>query len=372
MSGVSPSVVQVVIAIDRGGLETMCADLAIALHDRGIRSSVLGLDAGGELEDRLRTHGVAFASLGGREMRRAEYYKRIAATMKGWGATAVHTHGFAPLLYTALARPLAGWPTLVHTEHSIEYLLDRPALRFALRGLALQVSTFAVLGERMRCYYKELGIAARRLALIPNGVALLPPATAGRRGAARSELRIRESFVVGTVGRLAPEKNYGMLVDAFADAFGEQVDTALVFIGDGSERADLEARAVARGLTSRVYFAGWRRDVSSLLPAFDVFALSSHSEGLPMAMLEAMSAGIPVVSTAVGDIPRVVTHGESGRLVPEGERAALAQALGAAGADASGRERMGGHARRVVTDGFSRDAMVSAYCRAYGIPAHHA
>jgi glycosyltransferase involved in cell wall biosynthesis len=362
-----PSVVQVVLEVGRGGLETMCADLAIALAARGIRSSVIGLDAGGELEARLQDHGVTFRSLGGRRMRSPGYYRSVAANLRRAGATAVHTHGFAPLLYGAVSRPMAGFPRLVHTEHSIEYLLDRPALRLGLRGLAWSVHTFAVLGERMYRYYAGLGISTHRLRVIPNGVALLPPTTPARRADARQRLGVGQSFVIATVGRLAPEKNFPLLVDAFATAFSGDPDAALVFIGDGSEREALQQRATDRGIGDRVTFLGWRRDVAELLPGLDVFALSSFSEGLPMAMLEAMSAGVPVVSTAVGDIPNVVRDGVHGTLVANEDGAAMATALQALRRDPAKARQWGAEAQRAVTATYSRDAMVDAYCRAYGI-----
>ena len=345
----------------------MCADLAISLAARGIRSSVIGLDAGGELEARLRDHGVMFTSLGGRRMRSPGYYRAVAGVLQGAGATAVHTHGFAPLLYGAVSRPMAGFPRLVHTEHSIEYLLDRPGLRAGLRGLAWSVQTFAVLGERMYRYYAALGIAPHRLKVIPNGVALLPPTTPARRADARQRLGVSQSFVVATVGRLAPEKNFPLLVDAFASAFAGDAEAALVFIGDGSEREALRTRAAERGIGDRVFFLGWRRDVAELLPGLDVFALSSFSEGLPMAMLEAMSAGVPVVSTAVGDIPNVVTDAVSGILIPPEDGAAMARAFATLRLAPAQATQLAAAGQRTVTTTYSRDAMVDAYCRAYGI-----
>lgn len=347
----------------------MCADLAIGIAARGIRSSVIGLDAGGELEARLVAHGVGFTSLGGRRMRSPAYYGRLAACLRDAGATAVHTHGFAPLLYGALARPLAGFPRLVHTEHSIEYLLDRPRLRLALRGLALSADTFAVLGERMHRYYAELGLSPHRLRIIPNGVALLPPTTPARRAAARERLGVPHGYLVATVGRLAPEKNFPLLLDAFASAFASDADAALVFIGDGSERESLQARATERGIAHRVFFLGWRRDVADLLPGLDAFALSSFSEGLPMAMLEAMSAGVPVVSTAVGDIPNVIVDGEHGLLVASEDGPGMAAALGALRRDPARAAELGAAGQRTVVATYSREGMIDAYCRAYGVPA---
>lgn len=348
----------------------MCADLAIELSGRGLRSVVVGLDAGGQLEGRLADGGVEFVSLGGRRMLDPRFHLQLATLFRGFRPAVVHSHGFAPLLYTAVARPLAGVPRLVHTEHSIEYLLDRPDYRRTLRWLARTTSGFVVLGERMRRYYAdEIGVSARRLRVIPNGVAVLPDSTPDRRRAARESLGLGEGFLVATVGRLAQEKNYPMLIEAFATATRHDPAARLVFVGDGPERADLGRRAEELGIAERVRFLGWRTDVAELLAAFDVFAMSSLSEGLPMAMLEAMSAGLAVVSTRVGDIPDVLVDGRTGRLTPPGDVAALAAALGALREDAAARAGLGAAARALVIERYSRAAMADAYLAAYGAGA---
>jgi glycosyltransferase involved in cell wall biosynthesis len=345
----------------------MCADLAIALAELDLRSVVVGLDKGGQLQGRLAAGGVEFVNLGGRRMLDARYHAKLARVLRELTPTAVHSHGFAPLLYAAVARALSGFPRLVHTEHSIEYLLPRPDYRRTLRWLSRSTGSFVVLGERMRRYYAdEIGVAASRLRVIPNGVAVDAPPTRDQRLAARAALGLGDGFLVATVGRLAQEKNYSMLLGAFAAAMRDDPQAHLLFVGDGPERQDLERRAEALGITSRVHFPGWRTDVSALLPAFDVFAMSSFSEGLPMALLEAMSAGLAVVSTQVGDIPEVIADGRTGRLAPSGDEATLARVLADLRGDEVGRRRLGHAARELVVQRYSRTAMVEAYLETYG------
>lgn len=366
----TPTVVQVVLEVDRGGLETMCADLAIELVGRGVRSVVLGLDRGGGLESRLAEHGVEFVSMGGRRLRDPRFYLRVASTIRSFHPSAVHTHSFGPLVYGVPATWLSGRPRLVNTEHSIEYLLERRDFRRVLRFMSRSIDQFVVLGERMLRYYRdEIGVDARRLRVIPNGVAPLAMPDASQRAAARAALGLGDGFLVTTVGRLAPEKNFPMLIDAFARATAGDASARLVFVGDGSEREALEQRAVAAGVAERVHFLGWRKDVGALLPAFDLFVLSSFSEGLPMAMLEAMSAGVPIVTTAVGDIPEVITDGETGRLVAPQDMEALAGAIAAMHASRDLRARIGTAGRGLVIARYSRSAMVDAYLEAYGLGA---
>lgn len=345
----------------------MSADLALSLVERGVRSVVLTLDAAGEQRDRLEAGGVTVLDLGGRRLRDPRYHWRVANAFRSTGADVVHTHMFAPLLYSAGARWVAGIGRLIHTEHSIEYLLERRAYQRQLRWMARTSSCFVVLGERMRAFYVEqIGIAPERVRVIPNGVVLKEQHEANRRNA-RRELGISDEFVVGAVGRLAPEKNLDLLLRAFARAMGADHQTLLVLVGDGVERLSLEAKARELGIASRVRFTGWRQDVSKLLPAFDAYALTSVSEGLPLAMLEAMSAGVPVVSTAVGDIPEVIRNGVTGRLVLSGEEAAFAAALGEARDRPDLRRGWAQAARALVVERYSREAMVDAYLRAYGI-----
>ena len=356
------------LEVDRGGLETMCADLAIELAGRGIRSVVIGLDRGGGLEPRLAAHGVEFVSMGGRRLRDPRFYVRVASTIRAFHPAVVHTHSFGPLVYAVPAKWMGGASRLVNTEHSIEYLLPRPDFRRVLHFMSRSIDRFVVLGERMRRYYQDqVGVDAARLRVIPNGVAPLDVATAPERAAARAALGLGDGFLVSTVGRLAPEKNFPLLVDAFARATATERTARLVFVGDGAERAALEQQAATAGIADRVHFLGWRKDVGALLPAFDLFVLSSFSEGLPMAMLEAMSAGVPIVSTAVGDIPEVITDGETGRLIPGQDVDALTAAIASMHASREERARIGSAGRRLVIARYSRSAMVDAYLEAYGL-----
>jgi glycosyltransferase involved in cell wall biosynthesis len=138
----------------------------------------------------------------------------------------------------------------------------------------------------------------------------------------RAQLGIADNaWVVGSVGRLAPEKNQGLLIDAM----GPMLDPRrhLVIVGDGPERQHLAERARATWRPELVHFTGPRQDIEQLLSAFDVFALTSASEGLPLVLLEAMAAGLPVVSTAVGGVPDLVEDQVTGFLVEPSSPSAL-------------------------------------------------
>jgi glycosyltransferase involved in cell wall biosynthesis len=275
----------------------------------------------------------------------------------------VHTHNRQPLIYAGPAARLAG-TAHVHTKHgrgdgtSREMLLRRAAAYTADRFVAVSEQT-----RQEAITRKEA--PPGRLETIPNGIELdgfRPDPEA--RTAVRSELGIPASaFVVGTVGRLAAVKNQTLLIRAVEPMLGP--DFRLIFVGDGESRADLEACARETDRGQWIHFLGRRSDTGRVLNAFDVFALSSHSEGLPLAIPEAMAVGLPIVSTAVGGIPSVVQDSQTGILVPPGDASALRASLSALASDSERARRMGAAARTQALECYSAQRMVLAYQQCY-------
>lgn len=345
----------------------MATNLALQLHARGIRSSVLALDEGGEHLEELQRAGVECTVLGGRRPWSPSFHREIASVLRRSDAEVAHTHHFAPLLHSLAGRHLARVPRLVHTEHSYAYLTDRPDYRLALRTLAMECDAFVLCGERMEPFYRDrVGIPGGRVRIIPNGIDTVAFHPLEDRDRARESLGLPGGVLVGAAARLAPEKNFALLVRAFAIAHASRPELSLVLAGDGAERVALEALADSLGVHDAVRFLGWRADVELVVAALDVFVVSSLREALPLAVLESMSCGVTVVSTPVGDIPEVVHDGVSGLLVPPGDERALAAALIALASDPQRRIAMGRQARQAILARYSIDAMVDEYLRAYG------
>jgi glycosyltransferase involved in cell wall biosynthesis len=166
---------------------------------------------------------------------------------------------------------------------------------------------------------------------------------------------------IGAVSRLSREKGIDILIEAFARIDGRRCEVELVLIGDGSEREPLERLAHDRGVADRVRFMGTRDDVPRLLPTLDIYALPSRSEGLPMAILEAMAASLPMVAARVGGVPEAVIDGETGLLTPPENPAAFAQALQRLIDEPDTRRRMAEAARRRFDGRYDVSCMADGY-----------
>jgi glycosyltransferase involved in cell wall biosynthesis len=223
--------------------------------------------------------------------------------------------------------------------------------------------------EAARARFAAQGVRPRRALLaVPNGIRIDAFAPAGdeRRAALRCVLGLApDTRIVGTVGRLNPVKDQRSLLQAFARVHADARDTALVLVGDGALRAALEAEAAALGIAEAVRFLGDRGDVRQLLQGFDLFALSSLSEGYSMALLEACASGLPIVATDVGGNREIVADGGNGLLVPAARPEALADALAALLRDPVRAAAMGRAGRDWALREASIDTMAARYDTLY-------
>ncbi|HEX8109650.1 MAG TPA: glycosyltransferase, partial [Kofleriaceae bacterium] len=173
-----------------------------------------------------------------------------------------------------------------------------------------------------------------------------------------------DAWVIGTVGRIAAEKNQALLVQAMAPLLGP--GTHLVIAGDGPLLPALTERVSGLGVAGFVHLLGARKDVPDLLNALDTFVLSSDTEGLPLVVPEAMATGLPVISTAVGGVPSVIDDGQTGFLVPRGDEQALRDRAAALQADPAASRAMGQRARTAAVARFSAERMQRDYLELYG------
>ena len=363
-------VVHVVLSLEVGGLERVVLDLARVARRRGEPVSILTVDRPGRLAAEAEALGVAVACLGGDRVGRAGARSAAGAALDALAPGVLHTHqiGAARAVVGAAAR--RGVP-VVHTEHGNAFArasgpLARAKLRWVYARTARGVGSFCCVTREIAAAVGRFG-TVRAPQTVANGVALPDPGDGG--GAVRDELGVpRGAFVVGSVGRLHEVKRYDLMLRAVAELRSSRPDVHLVLVGDGPERAQLGALAGQLGLTPFVRFAGYRADPERYYAAFDAFALTSRSEGLPVSLLEAWAAGRAVVVTAVGGLPDVVTNGVNGILVAPGpgdDPGVVAGAIARVYADPALRASLGAAGRATVEAHYTLDRIADRYAAIY-------
>ncbi len=291
----------------------------------------------------------------------------------------VHTHSSKAGIVGRIAARLAGVPVVVHTIHGWGFNGEQPThvSRFYVwleKLCARHCGALIVVGSAYRDEGLALGIGhARQYLLIRSGIEVETYRdVAMERAAARRRIGVPEAaVVVGNVGRLSPPKCPEVMVAAFDLLARQRADARLVLVGDGWQRAELEAEVHRRGLAERVHLLGLRRDVPELLRAFDVFTLSSSREGLPRTVLQAMAAGLPVVCTRAGAVADAVLDGETGWIVEVGDAPGLGERLIRLAQDPDLARRMGERGRARV-DEFSARRMVQQLTTLYARLAREA
>jgi glycosyltransferase involved in cell wall biosynthesis len=286
----------------------------------------------------------------------------MAKLLREAQADVVHIHHWGVFLEATLAASMAKVPTILHTAHgqyphhgagaaqsakkALRHWMERRVSRHCKRIVCVSDALLAYTVE-------EVGLKPELLQTIVNGIEVpeaLAPAPHGG-----------DEFVLVAVGRLAAVKNYPMMLEAFAQAAKESSRLRLVIAGDGPERARIEALIAERGLGSKVRLLGFVQDVASVLKRADAYVISSISEGTPMAVLEGMRAGLPVIATRVGGLPSVIRDRDTGLLVPSGDIAAMSRAMLELAKDPQAARAMGERAYRHVLRNFSLGSMVAAY-----------
>lgn len=356
MSG-EPSPVRLLVftgAAEWGGAEIVLGHLLEALHPR-FEVRVLGTDPDVVRRVAARRPGTSWALVptiaGRRDLRSMLAHRHAIAAAR---PDVVHVNLPAPFAeqYTVLAAVSLRTPVVV-VEHLPMAMRSRSGAllkRLTSRRLAAHL---AVGSGAAREVERLCGLAPGSVRPMPNGVPALDPPPVG---AARA---VGDQLVVGGVGRLHEQKGFDVLVRAAAMVPG----TRIVLVGDGPERGSLERLAADLGV--RLTVTGWTQDARSYLTTFDVVAMPSRFEGLPLVLLEAMLAQRPVVATAVGSVLDAVHDGGTGLVVPVDDVGALAAALGRLAADPALCRRLGRAGGDVARARFTAPAMAREYERVY-------
>ncbi len=287
---------------------------------------------------------------------------RLARELKRLGPDLVHVHSRRGAdLYGGLAATLAGFPAVLTRR------VDSPEPAVLARLKYRPYRAVVALSRAIERQLVDAGVARERVMLIPSGVdtqRYRPDPLARERLLAEFALP-RDALVVGVVAQLIARKRHAWLFALLAELLPEWPTLRVLCFGQGPLERRLRAELAERGLADRVVLAGFRADLSALLPGLDLLAHPAAREGLGVALLEAASAGVPVVACAVGGIPDAIVDGETGVLVPRDDASATLRALRALLASPEERRRLGAAARRRVERRFDVGTLVTAHHSLY-------
>ncbi len=363
-----PTVCQVLHSLHVGGAEVLAARLARRLRD-DYRFVFACLDGVGTLGDQLLDEGFPVVRLGRRPGVDWRCSRGLARLLRRERVDVVHAHQYAPFFYSLAARLLRRRPSVLFTEHGRAHP-DRPSRKrlVANRLLLRRGDRVVGVGEAVRrALIANEGFPARRVEVIYNGIDLTPfERPAPDRAGVRAEMGVGpDDFVVLQVARLDPVKDHATAVRAAARLSRRHPNARLVVVGEGEQMEAIRDAVRRNEAGDVVRLLGLRTDVPRLLGAADAFLLSSVTEGIPLTLIEAMAARLPVVSTNVGGVAEVVEDGKTGLLAAAGDDADLAEHLARLAGDTALRHSLGRAGRARALAVFSEVQMHAQYDRLY-------
>lgn len=362
MGGRGGLIVEVIYGPAFGGSEMLALALVRRWRAQGRDCRVCCLyERGGALTRVFEEEGIPYDLLDIGPLSFARRFIKLFRYFRSLKPRAVHVHHLGMLMNVLPAAHLAGCRTVVCTEHSRSSLSRVPGLAWLAPVLSRATHRLVSVSSALDGTFRELGVPDRKRATVYNGVDtdhFFPPARRDPAGPLR----------LGAVGRLVDEKDYPNLFAAMSALRCAGVPLELHVVGGGPLAPALVAEFRARALEDAVVLHGDRKDVAAFLRTLDLYVLSSKSEGLPMALLEAMATGLPIVATRVGGIPEVIEDGVSGLLVPPADPDALAAALARLSADTTLRVHLGRNALARARADFSIDGVARRYAAHLRLP----
>ncbi len=352
-------VLELLVSTDFGGGPAHVRDLVAGLSGAEFQFTVAG-PPGGPYEREFAALGAEFVSVRADRLS-VGVLRQVVRLIRERRIQIVHSHGKGAGLYGRLAARLTG-VVAIHTFHGIHYR-NYPRLYLTVeRYLARHGYAVVHVSASQAREALALGLApAGRSRLLVNGVdAVRVRAAIAREPLSRAALGLdQDALVLGAVARFDPVKGLDVLVRAFAQILARRPDTQLLLVGDGPEAPRLRELARALGLAERVVFAGALKDAARGLPALDLYVSASQREGLPLALLEAMACGLPVLATRVPGNVDVVNDGVTGVLVPPGDPDGLARAAVELLEDPARRRALGEAGRERVESHFALSRLVT-------------
>jgi glycosyltransferase involved in cell wall biosynthesis len=385
------TVMQIIRNLDVGGAQEVVRTLAAYLPDAGCRPVVCTFKDG-PLRKEIERLGVPVEVLPDRRysivalplfiLDMLRLRRALADVIRKHRVDAVQTHLLRVMDFLVLTlRHRAGLRLVFWTIHNYNFTLradqvrrhkwllglKRFAYRLLYRLAARWVDGFVAVSDEVEtAILDSIGPIRDKIAVISNGVDIARYSRPIDRAGVRHTLGLAEdTWLMALVGTMKPQKGHHFLIDAVRLVAPRFADLHILFVGDGEMRAELAAQAAASGAGKRIHFLGNRGDVPELLAVCDAFVLPSLWEGLPMALIEAMASGLPVIASEVSGTRQVMVPNETGLLVPPGDVQALSEAMVVLLSDRELARAMGAAARRRVEAAFSAKRQAEEHVALY-------
>ena len=354
--------------IDIGGAEQLLLTTVKMLDKKKFDIAVCYLKGRGELRQEFESAGIRIIFLGDYSLwisgRIYSFYRLLIREQ----FDVLHNHLIRSILIGGICGRLAGVRCILSTEHNtsnweprFSYL--RPLFRL---GLSFSAKVIAISHAVEKCLLEKGKIPAEKILVLHDGIDLSAFNPDNGSDDLKKNLGLLQSFpIIGSVSRLDPRKGHRFLIEAISLLHSEYPEIALLLIGDGKERRDLERQVKELHLERSVLFVGAQIDVVKYLALFDIFVLSSLAEGLSIALIEAMAMKSAIVATNIGGIPEVVENGKEGVLVPPADTKKMAAAIRHVLLNKEETQLMKVHAREKVEKKFDMKNIVKELERVY-------
>lgn len=362
-----PHVTQCLVSLAPGGAESLALTI---LEKASVQGSVCGLMRGaGTLIPAIEAQGLHWHVLSSNPPHRFSVWKALSSVFHRELVDVVHVQAGYLLSFVLPAALLAG-VRVVYTEHAKHSLEHQPMLRRMVRLCAPFLHAITCVSENLKSFMVErVGINAGRIQVIPNGVDLgrftQIEQSAETRGLVPKSWSESGITVFGNVARFSEAKDHLGLLRAFDTVRRRHPGARLLLVGDGETRPSIEFLIAELGLGEFVRLTGMRGDVPTLLGLMDVFVLSSMREGMPISVLEAMAAGLPVLTTHVGGIGEVVQNDVTAKVVAPLDVPALAGGMAWLLENTSGRTDMAARGKALIHGQYGHERMVERYFNLY-------
>lgn len=357
-------ILEIISTLDRSGAEKQLTLLATGLPADEFDVHVCALVGGGPYEAELKRAGIPVAAIGKRWKYDPAAWWNLRKHIVALRPDLVQTWLFTANAYGRTAAVSARVPRIVASERCVDSWKAWHQLAID-RRLARRTDAVVVNSRGVEEFYRRQGIAAGKLRLIYNGIGPAPPSDVSHDELCHELGLPVNARLIGAVGRLWHQKRIKDVIWAADLLKVTRSDVHVLIIGEGPQREALERFREMCLIEDQVHFLGARNDVMRLMPHFDVLWLASSFEGLPNVIMEAMSAGVPVVATDIWGNRELVVHGETGFLVPVGDRAGLARSAYKILEDRELAKRLGEGGRQRILKEFSVESMVEKHAALY-------